>query len=173
MGAALGYDKIALGHIGAVSAMAYGIGKFLMGYLSDRSNPRKFITVGLLLTAGLNFAFGAIHNYSLPNSPSGRSTALSRAWVMALRARPGDKYTYKGARHHFWPLEHRSQSLVAARSASSAPHGAPPTLGWESAFYVPGAIACLAAIYLFWRMRDTPKSLGLPPIEEFKKRISA
>jgi sugar phosphate permease len=40
--------------------------------------------------------------------------------------------------------------------------------GWRSAFYVPGAIATLCAIYLFWRMRDTPQSVGLPAIEEYK-----
>jgi sugar phosphate permease len=41
--------------------------------------------------------------------------------------------------------------------------------GWPSAFYVPGLIATLGAIYLFWRVRDTPQSQGLPPIEEYKK----
>jgi MFS transporter, OPA family, glycerol-3-phosphate transporter len=40
--------------------------------------------------------------------------------------------------------------------------------GWQSAFYVPGIIAMLGAIYLFWRMRDTPQAEGLPPVEEFK-----
>lgn len=40
--------------------------------------------------------------------------------------------------------------------------------GWPSAFYVPGAIAALFACYLFWRMRDTPQSEGLPPVEEYK-----
>jgi sugar phosphate permease len=40
--------------------------------------------------------------------------------------------------------------------------------GWRSAFYVPGGIALLCAVYLFWRMRDTPQSEGLPPVEEYK-----
>jgi OPA family glycerol-3-phosphate transporter-like MFS transporter len=40
--------------------------------------------------------------------------------------------------------------------------------GWPSAFYVPGALATLGAIYLFWRMRDSPESIGLPPIEEYR-----
>jgi OPA family glycerol-3-phosphate transporter-like MFS transporter len=40
--------------------------------------------------------------------------------------------------------------------------------GWPSAFYMPGALAVLCAIYLLWRVRDTPQSEGLPPIEEYK-----
>jgi sugar phosphate permease len=33
---------------------------------------------------------------------------------------------------------------------------------------VPGIIALLGAAYLFWRVRDTPQSEGLPPVEEYK-----
>lgn len=40
---ALGYDYNMIGNILALSAIAYGLGKFLNGSLSDRSNPRKFM----------------------------------------------------------------------------------------------------------------------------------
>ena len=40
--------------------------------------------------------------------------------------------------------------------------------GWQYAFYVPGVIAVVGAVYLFLRLRDTPQSVGLPPIEEFR-----
>src|SRR5205085_8113494 len=32
----------------------------------------------------------------------------------------------------------------------------------------PAVIATLGALYLFWRMRDTPQSIGLPPIEKYR-----
>jgi OPA family glycerol-3-phosphate transporter-like MFS transporter len=41
-------------------------------------------------------------------------------------------------------------------------------LGWRSAFYVPGILAVLCALYLILRLRDTPQSVGLPPIEEYR-----
>jgi OPA family glycerol-3-phosphate transporter-like MFS transporter len=40
--------------------------------------------------------------------------------------------------------------------------------GWRSAFYVPGVLAVLCAVYLLVRLRDTPQSVGLPPIEEWR-----
>ena len=40
--------------------------------------------------------------------------------------------------------------------------------GWQNAFYVPAFVAIVGAVYLFWRLRDTPQSVGLPPIEEYK-----
>ena len=63
VGAALGYSKAMIGDILAGTAIAYGIGKFVMGYFADRSDARKYVVVGMLLTAGLNFLFGATTNY--------------------------------------------------------------------------------------------------------------
>ena len=40
--------------------------------------------------------------------------------------------------------------------------------GWRSAFYVPGVLAVLCAVYLLLRLRDTPQSVGLPPVEEYR-----
>src|SRR5689334_21593161 len=42
MGQALGYSKGQIGDMLALTAIAYGVGKFLMGAWSDRSNPRYF-----------------------------------------------------------------------------------------------------------------------------------
>src|SRR6266496_4856832 len=63
MGTALHYDKAMIGDILAGTAIAYGLGKFVMGYFADRSDARKYVAVGMLLTAMLNFIFGGITNY--------------------------------------------------------------------------------------------------------------
>ena len=47
-------------------SVAYGVSKFIMGSVSDRSNPRWFMTIGLLLTAGVTFAFGTIPAIYVP-----------------------------------------------------------------------------------------------------------
>jgi len=39
--------------------------------------------------------------------------------------------------------------------------------GWEYAFFIPGVLAMIGAVYLLLRLRDTPQSVGLPPIEEY------
>jgi OPA family glycerol-3-phosphate transporter-like MFS transporter len=166
MGAALGYDKSTIGNIVAVSAMAYGIGKFLMGYLSDRSNPRKFIAVGLLLTAFVNFVFGAVHNYHAQLALWTLNGLIQGMGYGPCARGLGHWYTYKerGTIFGIWNTAHNvGGGLVGVIAAYCAKY-----YGWTSAFYVPGGIACVAAVYLFWRMRDTPQSVGLPPIEEYK-----
>ena len=71
MGAALHYDKVMIGDILAGTAIAYGVGKLVMGFFSDRSDTRKFIFAGLLLTAACT-------------SRCGRSMDSFRAWAMVL-----------------------------------------------------------------------------------------
>jgi OPA family glycerol-3-phosphate transporter-like MFS transporter len=51
MQSALHYSKEMIGDIVAVTALAYGFSKFLMGAVSDRSDARKFMATGLLATA--------------------------------------------------------------------------------------------------------------------------
>src|SRR4051812_10702015 len=50
MQGALHYTKEMIGDITAMTALAYGVSKFLMGSVSDKSNSRRFMSTGLLLT---------------------------------------------------------------------------------------------------------------------------
>ncbi len=166
---ALHYDHNMVGNILAVSALSYGLGKFLMGAVSDRSNPRVFMTAGLLLTAACNFAFGGVANYGVHLAlwalngffqgmgwpPCGRSIGH---WF-SLRER--------GSVFAVWNVAHNIGGGVAGMLAAYAASG----WGWQAAFYFPGAIALIGAVYVYWRLRDTPQSVGLPPIETVQERL--
>src|SRR5688572_27389392 len=52
------YSKAALGSALTGLSIAYGLSKFLMGSVSDRSNPKYFLPLGLLLSSLLMSAFG-------------------------------------------------------------------------------------------------------------------
>ena len=165
MGQALAYNKDQIGNMLAVMVAVYGLGRFVMGSLSDRSNPRYFMSLGLLATAACNFAFAAVHSYpahlalwamnglaqSMGWAPCGRS--LSHWYSVRER----------GTIFGVWNLaQNVGGGLIGVIAAYSA-----EWFGWRSAFYVPGVLAGLCAIYLMLRLRDTPQSVGLPPIEEY------
>jgi MFS transporter, OPA family, glycerol-3-phosphate transporter len=165
MESTLHYDKSMLGNILAASAISYGIAKFIMGSLSDRSDPRKFMACGLLLSAVCNVAFGGVANYwahlglwtlngaiqGMGWPPCGRSIGH---WF-SIRERGTIFSIWNTATNVGGGLA----GVIAAQSALR--------WGWQSAFYVPAGLATLGAAYLFWRMRDTPQSVGLPPVEEY------
>ena len=166
MGQAVGYSKSQIGDLIALTALAYGLGKFVWGAVSDRSNPRYFMAAGMVLTALCNFLFGGASSYPIHLllwtlngffqgmgwGPCGRS--LGHWYSVGER----------GTIFAVWNIAHNVggglTGLIAAYSAAR--------LGWRSAFYVPGVLALLCAVYLVIRLRDTPQSLGLPPIEEFR-----
>lgn len=162
----LHYSKSDIGSILAISAAAYGIGKFLLGAISDRSNPRKFMALGLLLTAMCNFAFGAVQNLNMHLllwalngffqgmgwPPCGRSMGH---WFSERE---------RGLTFSIWNTSHNVGGGVAGMVAAWA---VTYCGGWQYAFYVPGVMALVGAGYLLLRLCDTPQSMGLPPIEEY------
>ena len=163
---ALSYDYSMIGDILAISAICYGLGKFLMGSLSDRSNPRKFMAFGLLISAILNFSFGSFANYYVHLFLWAiNGFVQGMGWPPCGRS-IGHWYSVKerGSVFAIWNIAHNIGGGLAGIIAAYAviQFG-----GWNAAFYVPGAIAAIGSIYLFYRLLDTPQSLGLPPIEEY------
>jgi len=167
VGSALHYNDSMLGSILAITAATYGIGKFLMGAWSDRSDPRRFMALGLFLTAICNFAFGGVASFKLHLllwglnglfqgmgwPPCGRSmghwfSERERGWTFSI-----------------WNTSHNVGGGVAGLLAAwCVTHFG----GWQYAFYLPGAIALVTSLYLVLRLVDTPQSVGLPPIEIYK-----
>lgn len=171
MGQALDYNKGQIGDLLALTAIAYGVGKFLLGAWSDRSNPRYFMPFGLLMTAACNFLFGASSSYPVHLTLwTLNGLAQGTGWAPCGRSL-GHWYSVgeRGTVFAFWNLAVNVggglTGLIAAYSTAR--------FGWRSAFYVPGILAVLCAIYLLLRLRDTPQSVGLPPIEEYRNDYPA
>ena len=70
-------------------------------------------------------------------------------------------------RGRWWSIWSTSHNLGGALIPLLAAFCA-EALGWRSALYIPGVICILAGFFIMNRLRDTPQSLGLPPIEKFR-----
>lgn len=55
-----GFTKTDLGFALSAVSIAYGISKFVMGTVSDRSHARNFMVLGLVLTAIVNLLLGFV-----------------------------------------------------------------------------------------------------------------
>ena len=165
LGRALGYDKTMLGSILAASAGAYGIGKLVLGQFADHANAKRFLLLGLVLTAAANFAFGLSRNF-----PMHLFLWTLNGFVQGMGSGPclrslAHWYSVRerGTIFGIWNVSHNIGGAVAGIVAAKCTQ----YFGWPSAFYVPGALALICAVYVFFRMSDTPQSVGLPPIEEY------
>ena len=54
----LGITKADIGMVGTAFYLTYGASKFLSGIIGDRSNPRWFMGLGLIMTGVVNILFG-------------------------------------------------------------------------------------------------------------------
>ncbi|CAK2672907.1 sn-glycerol 3-phosphate:phosphate antiporter [Vibrio crassostreae] len=167
-----GFSRGELGVALAAVSIAYGLSKFLMGSVSDRSNPRYFLSGGLLMSALVMFCFGF-----MPWA-TGSITAMFillflNGWFQGM-GWPACGRTMV----HWWSRKERGEIVSVwnvAHNVGGGLIGPMFLLGlwafnddWRTAFYVPAFFATLVAIFVWFTVRDTPQSCGLPPIEEHK-----
>lgn len=166
MGESLSYSRDEIGSILAVSAFCYGIGKFIMGAISDRSDARKFMALGLLLTGIINIIFGSVAGIQIHIFLWGLNGLVQgMGWPPCGRTL-GHWYSVseRGTVFAIWNISHNiGGGIVGILAAYAASF-----FGWQAAFYIPGIIALLMSYYLLLRLKDTPQSVGLPPIEVYK-----
>lgn len=166
-----GYTKADLGIVMTMLSVAYGISKFVMGNVSDRSNPKFFATAGLLLSAFVMLLFGTVPGI-LSSIPIMCILAFLNGWFQGMGYPPYAKNmvtwfskTERGAWWSWWNVSHNLGGGIIAPLA---------TLGiflfgtWHSIFFFPALISIILAIITFFLLQDTPQSCGLPPIEEYK-----
>jgi OPA family glycerol-3-phosphate transporter-like MFS transporter len=208
MQGSLNYSKSMIGDIMATTALSYGLSKFLMGSVSDRSNARTFMATGLLLTAVCNFAFGASSSYhthlflwalngfaqGMGWPPCGRvmghwfsesergltfsiwNTSHNLGGGLAAGLATWAVITFGGAGSALLlpsfmlsaAATFTSLTMAAGAAGAFAAWVLTAFGAWRYAFYIPGAFAAIGAVYLLLRLRDTPQSVGLPPIEEYR-----
>ena len=162
----LGFTTADIGNVRSALGIAYGFSKFVMATWSDRSNPRYFMSLGLLLSGLVNFLFPM----------AGSVTAMwflmfANGWFQGMGWPPSGR-----TMTHWFSVSERGTKMGIWNTAHNIGGGiiAPLCIwalglyGWQGMFYVPGAACVLLSGYIFWSLRDTPQSVGLPSIEEYK-----
>ena len=193
----LGFDKAELGFVLGLNAAAYALSKFLMGSVSDRSNARAFLPLGLILSAVamcfmivpirligaerkalaivvmgvLNSLVGWFNGMGWP--PCGR---VMTHWFSASE---------RGTMMSIWNCAHNvGGALVGPMATYGAVWFGCWLYGSNAEFYFlagtfafPAAVALLIAVLAYVLLRDTPQSCGLQSIEawrnEYPKNYSA
>ncbi len=162
----LGFDEGQLGFLATVMALTYGLSKFVSGVLSDRSNPRYFMGFGLMLTGVMNIFFGFSSSLLFFAIFWGLN-----AWFQGFGWPPCAKllthwYSQK-ERGVWWSVCSTSHNVGGALIPLVAAFFA-QEWGWRAAMFGPGILCIFVGFFIINRLRDTPPSLGLPPIEEYR-----
>lgn len=159
-----------LGMIGSGLFITYAVGKLCNGFLADRSNIRRFMSIGLLVTALINLVLGFTTSFGfflVLWALNGWAQSMGAApCVVALSRWYGNKE--RGSFYGFWSSSHNIGEALTfiATSAIVA------TFGWQWGFKGAGLIGLVGFAIVALFMRDTPQSQGLPSIAEYKGDIA-
>lgn len=162
----LHFTKAQLGFLGSIFSIMYGLSKFTSGVLSDRSSPRYFMSLGLLLTGMVNICFGFSSSLIMFTIFWGLN-----GWFQGFGAPPCVRlltqwysHSERGSWWSIWSVSHNVGAFIIPWIVGLCLYYA----GWRYAMFVPGIICIFASFFLLNRLRDNPQSLGLPPIEKFR-----
>src|SRR5258708_16076252 len=165
------YTKAQLGGALTGLSIAYGLSKFLMGSVSDRSNPRYFLPLGLLLSSAIMATFG-LSEAAYASLAVIAVIQLLNGWVQGMGWPPCGKTMVhwfstreRGLTVSVWNTAH---NIGGALVANFAFLGVLLFHDWHAKFYFTALIAALLALGVHFLLEDTPQSRGLPPIEQYK-----
>jgi OPA family sugar phosphate sensor protein UhpC-like MFS transporter len=162
----LGFTKSDLGILGSILALTYGLSKFLSGILADRSNPRVFMSIGLIFTGILNMLFGfssSIFAFAVLWGLNG----WFQGWGWPPCAKLLTHWYSQKERGTWWGMWNSSHNVGGAVIPIVVGICA-QFFGWRYGMYVPGIMSIGIGFFLLYALRDTPQSMGLPPIEKFR-----
>lgn len=183
-----GFEKGELGIVLSMNAIAYALSKFLMGSVSDRSNARVFLPLGLVL-ASISMMFMIVPVVAF--GPENKMWAIALmtvlnflvGWFNGMGWPPCGRVmthwfsqTERGTMMSIWNCAHNvGGALVGPMAAYGATWFGSWFYGTQSEYYFligtyafPATVAIFVALLAYVLIRDTPQSCGLPSIEKYR-----
>lgn len=172
-----GYTKTYLGAALAFSSFGYGLSKFIMGGISDRSNAKIFLPLGLILNslmmilAGTNFGLKNIFTIIILQFLIGWFGGMG--WPACARVLAHwFSQKERGTKMAIWNTSHNIGGMIIGPLTSYATtyyiiknYNQPWRYGM---FIIPSIIAIICAIIAYILIKDNPKDYDLSSIEEYK-----
>ena len=164
-----------LGVIGACLYWIYAVGKLVNGFLADRANIKRFMAVGLVLSASANLIMGILGisalNGVITNSALFVLFAICwgvNGWAQSMGAPPAIvglsrwfPLKIRGTFYGFFSASHNigeGFSFLAVGLLVA-------TFGWKWGFFGAALAGAVGVVLVLLMMHDTPESEGLSSIE--------
>lgn len=163
-----------LGVVGSALFFAYAVGKFANGFLADRVNIKRFMAIGLLISALVNITLGFSHSFwafVILWGVNGWAQSMGApASVVGLSRWFTDKE--RGSYYGFWSASHNiGEALTFIATAFVV-----SIAGWRWGFEAAGIAGLIGAVIIMLFLHDSPTSKGLIPImpsKELDKSVGA
>ena len=161
----MGISMKTLGVVSAVLLWAYGLGQAINGNLGDKFGGRRLMSLGAVLSCGLNWIVSFGTNFTSLIVP-----LAANGYVQSMGWAPGSRVL-----SNWWSHRERGKVYglyVFAAGMSSVLAFTTSTLilefelGWRWIFRLPVLLLLVGGITYYMIVRDRPEDLGFPPLTE-------
>ncbi|CUZ69975.1 Regulatory protein uhpC [Serratia marcescens] len=162
----LGLTMSDVGILGTLFYITYGCSKFISGMISDRSNPRYFMGLGLIMTGVLNIFFG-LSSSLLMLGTLWILNAFFQGWGWPPCSKILTSWYSRSERGGWWAIWNTSHNvggaLIPLLVGFISLH-----FSWRYGMIIPGIIGVVLGLLMCWRLRDKPSTLGLPSVGKWR-----
>ena len=169
------YTPAEIGYVGSAMLFAYAIGKIVNGFIADRVNVKKYIMLGLFVSALANLLVGFhlpalmlaviwfVNGFAQATGAPCCVVALSRWWPKERRG------TYYG----IWSCSNNLGEVLAYILSAGIVVGVGKAFGpdwaWKSCFWGAAAFGLVGIASAFLFFGNSPEDEGLPPVPASKE----
>lgn len=188
LGEEYGITNTSFGIILTLVGLIYGVSKFINGIISDRTNARWHLALGLGICVVLNLVFGWSDRLShlITGNESGPDFVNAMVVIMAILLVLNNIFQGCGfapCNHllaHWIPpkelatktaLWNTSHSIGASIVSVICGYIIASTGDWRYCFWMPALIAAAGVVFVIATLRDTPASVGLPELEDTRTEL--
>jgi sugar phosphate permease len=150
----LGLDKLQMGTVLLSLKIAYGVGQFLNGQITEQISPRKMLAIGMICSSALNIVFGfgtGLYFFIFIWACNGYSQSLGWTpcvrvignWIPVLR---------RGKAIGIVGTGYQLTGALTYVVSGLAVYG----LGWMGVFWVPPIILLTSSAIMLLFLRETP-----------------
>ncbi len=152
----LGYSKTDIGLILGSLKLAYGVGQFINGQLSEKFSPRWLLAIGMIGSAALNIVFGlstGLYFLLFVWASNGYCQALGWTPCMRVTANwfpPSRRGVAIGLIGTGYQLSAALTFVLAGWAAGR--------FGWRGALYAPAALLLASALHMLLFLKEHPET---------------
>ena len=178
----LGFSNAAIGALSTALLLAYGFSKFFTAMISDRSNARLFLPIGLVLSGVANILLALTGYMGEGAGAAGYGAAIASimATIMVFNGvfqgmgwPPSGRVlvnwfstSERGTKVSWWNTAHNVGGALSGLLVAWGFSMFGKT--WEVAFWFPAVISFVLAFVAWLLIRDNPEAEGLPTVDVYR-----
>ena len=163
-------SKADAGMLLSMFTAVYAFSKFFSAIISDKVNPKYFMSIGLIVTGLINILFGFYSSMTMLFICQ-ILNGVFQGWGWPPCTKSLIYWFDKSNRGKWWSIcamSHNAGAMIIPIFASYLA----AIYDWKLAFIINGSITVVVGFVVMFTLTDIPVTLGLPPVDANERKVA-